>query len=618
MIFVNSRRLGERLAGAINDLAGETSSADSSGKPVEIALAHHGSVAHETRRDIEARLKDGTLPAIVATSSLELGIDMGAVDLVIQVEAPPSVASGIQRVGRAGHHVGGVSRGVVFPKFRGDLLACAATVRAMEDGLVERAVVPALPLDVLAQQIVAIVATEPISVDALHALVTRALPYEDLSRDALHGVLDMLSGLYPSDEFAGLRPRISWDRDTGMLTARTGARTVAIASGGTIADRGLFGVYVEREEGKATRVGELDEEMVFETRIGDVFLLGATAWRVEEIYARSGHRLHRRPARKGARRSGAVIDPGGPRKAVGARIGALARAIAERSESEALKLLRETHHLDERAARELTAYVFEQRDATGEVPSDRTVVIERFRDELGDMRVSILSPFGARVHAAWAMAVLARAAERDARSRSMSSRATMASCFASPTSTRRRATISSSFQRATFPISSGAASNRAHSSPAAFARTRRARCCSHGADRANARRSGRSGRRRPSSSRWRRASKPFPSCSRRSASASATSSICRRSSISWAASRPERSASCRSNGQRRHPFARALLFSYVGAFMYEGDAPIAEKRAQALRVDPARLRELLGDATLRDLVDPGGDLVDRSFAPATR
>src|SRR5205807_5521634 len=272
MIFVNSRRLAERLAGALNELAGS-----------EVALAHHGSVARDKRQEMEDRLKRGALPAIVATSSLELGIDMGAVDLVVQIEAPPSIASGLQRIGRASHQVGGVPRGIVFPKHRGDLLVSAAAAKGMSEGLVEATFYPRNPLDVVAQQVVAICAAGPVEVDNLYNLIRRAAPFADLPRAAFEGVLDMLSGRYPSDEFAELRPRITWDRIAGTLRAREGAARVAVANAGTIPDRGLYGVFLAGEDGKQRRVGELDEEMVFESRVGEVFVLGASSWRIDDI-----------------------------------------------------------------------------------------------------------------------------------------------------------------------------------------------------------------------------------------------------------------------------------------------------------------------------------------------
>ena len=285
MIFVNSRRLAERLASAINELAAEDDP-EGGENAGEIALAHHGSVAKDKRAAIEDRLKRGTLPAIVATSSLELGIDMGAVDLVIQIEAPPTIASGLQRIGRAGHQVGAASRGVIFPKYRGDLLACSAATGRMLTGEVEETYYPRNPLDLLAQQIVAIVAREEISVEELYITVRGAAPYADLPRAAFEGVLDLLAGRYPSDEFAELRRRINWDRIAGTISSRRGTQSLAILNGGTIPDRGLYGVFLVGEGPGGTggsRVGELDEEMVFETHPGDVFLLGASGWRVLEI-----------------------------------------------------------------------------------------------------------------------------------------------------------------------------------------------------------------------------------------------------------------------------------------------------------------------------------------------
>ena len=273
LVFVNSRRLAERMSSRINDLAGE-----------ELVRAHHGSIAREQRLQIEEELKAGRLPALVATSSLELGIDMGAIDLVVQIEAPPSVASGLQRIGRAGHNVGEASTGKIFPNHRSDLLEAAVVVRRMLDGAIEETRIPRNPLDVLAQQIVAACAMDQWTVDRLHALVTRAEPFRDLSRQQLEGVLDMLSGRYPSDEFAELKPRIVWDRAADTIQSRNDARVVAIVSGGTIPDRGLFGVFLAGDEGgKGRRVGELDEEMVYESRVGEVFLLGASSWRIEEI-----------------------------------------------------------------------------------------------------------------------------------------------------------------------------------------------------------------------------------------------------------------------------------------------------------------------------------------------
>ncbi|HEY0709498.1 MAG TPA: DEAD/DEAH box helicase, partial [Polyangia bacterium] len=397
LIFVNSRRIAERLATALNELAEEV-----------IAYAHHGSVAPAQRAQIEDRLKTGDVRALVATSSLELGIDMGAIDLVIQIESPPSIASGLQRIGRAGHQVGAASRGVVFPKYRADLLACAAVARAMREGDIEPVHYPRNPLDVLAQQMVAMVAMEPTTADELYAAVRRAAPFATLSRTVFDGLLDMLAGHQISDDFAELRPRLNWDRTTGKLEARESARRIAVISGGTIPDRGLFGVFLAGgATGRgATRVGELDEEMVFESRVGETFLLGASTWRIEEI---THDRVLVSPA------------PGEPGKMpfwrgesagrtveLGRMIGALTREVLTLPRSAARAALHKRHNLDPRAADNLLMYLRDQVEATEVVPDDRHIVVERTRDELGDWRVCVLSPLGGRVHGPWSMAVTAK------------------------------------------------------------------------------------------------------------------------------------------------------------------------------------------------------------------
>src|SRR5947209_15676388 len=406
IIFVNSRRLAERISGAINELAGET-----------LVRAHHGSVAVAQRKEIEESLKLGQLRGLVATSSLELGIDMGAVDLVVQVEAPPSVASGMQRIGRASHNVGGTSKGIIFPKFRADLLACAAVTRAMYEGQVEAVRYPRNPLDVLAQQLVAMVAMDDWKLEDALALVSRASPYAALTRSAFDGVLDMLSGRYPSDEFAELRPRITWDRISNTLTARESARHVAVVNGGTIADRGLYGVFLAGAKSGA-RVGELDEEMVFESRTGDTIVLGASTWRIEEI---THDRVLVSPA---PGEPGKMPfwhgDTGGRPAEFGAHIGRLTRELLELPRPTAFHILTSEHSLDERSAENLLAYLEEQRAATERVPSDRDILIERCRDELGDWRLCVLTPFGSRVHAPWCMAVTSRLrAERGVEAESM-------------------------------------------------------------------------------------------------------------------------------------------------------------------------------------------------------
>ncbi|HZQ04280.1 MAG TPA: DEAD/DEAH box helicase, partial [Gaiellaceae bacterium] len=392
IVFVNNRRLAERLALRLNELAER-----------EIARAHHGSLAREQRVLVEEELKAGRVPCLVATSSLELGIDMGAVDLVIQVESPKSVARGLQRIGRAGHELGAVSKGRIFPKFRADLLESAVVARAMRGGEIEETQIPRNPLDVLAQQIVAISVDAELAGDDLYQLVTSAYPFATLSRAQFDNVLDMLAGRYPSDEFAELRPRIVWDRTGGTIRAREGARKLAVTNAGTIPDRGLFGVFLVDGGG---RVGELDEEMVYEARAGQTFLLGASTWRIEEI-TRDRVLVSPAPGVPGAVPFWKGEGVGRPYE-LGQKIGAASRELAALPTEQATKRLAEEFALDERAATNLVAFLHEQEDATGAVPSDRTIVVERFRDEIGDWRVCILSPFGARVHAPWAMAISAR------------------------------------------------------------------------------------------------------------------------------------------------------------------------------------------------------------------
>ncbi|MDX6525815.1 MAG: ATP-dependent helicase Lhr and Lhr-like helicase, partial [Gaiellales bacterium] len=389
LIFVNSRRLAERLALRLNELA-----------EAPVARAHHGSLSREARSEIEEALKAGDLPCLVATSSLELGIDMGAIDLVCQVESPGSVARGMQRVGRSGHQVGEPSRGRIFPKFRGDLLECAVVAGRMELGLIEETRVPKNPLDVLSQQLVAACSEGPVAVDDLYALVLRAYPYRDLPRGQFDGVLDLLAGRYPSDEFAELRPRLVWDRVEGTVRARDGAIRIAIANAGTIPDRGLFGVFLVDGSG---RVGELDEEMVYEARERQVFLLGASSWRIEEI-TRDRVLVSPAPGVPGAIPFWKGDQVGRPAE-LGAAVGQLTREIAALSDDAAGQQLIEQHACDPRAATNLVSFIRDQEGATGVVPSDRTIVVERFRDEIGDWRLCILSPFGGRVHAPWALAL---------------------------------------------------------------------------------------------------------------------------------------------------------------------------------------------------------------------
>jgi ATP-dependent Lhr-like helicase len=395
IVFVNNRRLAERLALRLNDLAEE-----------EIARAHHGSLAREQRLEVEELLKRGEIPCLVATSSLELGIDMGAVDLVVQVESPKSVARGLQRIGRAGHELGAVSKGRIFPKFRADLLESAVVARRILDGAIEETKIPRNPLDVLAQQIVAICADEEISVGDLHELVRGAYPFADLSRVQLENVLDMLDGRYPSDEFAELRARVVWDRTAGVVRGRQGARRLAVTNAGTIPDRGLFGVHLVDGGG---RVGELDEEMVYEARAGQTFLLGASTWRMEKI-TRDRVLGSPAPGVPGAVPFWKGEGVGRPYE-LGEAIGAASRELAALSDEKAVERLQTEHTLDERASQNLLTFLREQESATGAVPSDRTVVVERFRDEIGDWRLCVLTPFGGRVHAPWALALGARLRE---------------------------------------------------------------------------------------------------------------------------------------------------------------------------------------------------------------
>lgn len=394
ILFVNSRGLCERLARRLNELAEE-----------DLVRAHHGSVSHAARKEIEEALKAGTLKGIVATSSLELGIDMGAVDLVLQVASPGSTAAGLQRVGRAGHGVGQTSIGRIFPKFRGDLLECAVVARRMVDGAIETLHVPRNPIDVLAQQIVAMVSMRDWTVNELEAVIKRAAPYLELSRDVLVATLDMLAGRYPSTDFAGLRARLDWDRQTDQLTARGGSKMIALVNGGTIPDRGLYAVYVAPD---GPRIGELDEEMVHETRPGETIVLGASTWRVQEI-GRDRVLVVPAPGELGKLPFWHGDGPGRPIE-LGRALGAFLRELRPRlgSTDDAEAWVRAQTPVDERAARNLVAYARDQVEATGALPTDRSITIERFRDELGDWRVCILTPFGDRVHAPWAVALQAR------------------------------------------------------------------------------------------------------------------------------------------------------------------------------------------------------------------
>ncbi len=589
LIFVNSRRLAERLAQRINELAGE-----------ELVRAHHGSVAREQRLEIEEALKAGRLPALVATSSLELGIDMGAIDLVVQVESPPSVAAGLQRIGRAGHRVGEPSTGKIFPKFRGDLLESAVVVERMHAGAIEETRIPRNPLDVLAQQLVAITALDRWSVDDLHALVTRAENFRELSREQLEGVLDMLAGRYPSDEFADLKPRVVWDRATDEVSARNDARVVAITSGGTIPDRGLYGVFLPGDsEGRGgRRVGELDEEMVYESREGETFMLGASTWRIEEI---KPDRVIVTPA------------PGEPGKmpfwhgdAIG-RPAELGRAIGEfvrelDGATDAVARLETRSDLDPLAARNLVAYLTEQRDATGALPTDRTIVVERFRDELGDWRICLLSPFGGRVHAPWAMVIEARLRARGLEVQTIWSDDGIA--IRLPEADEARIDDDLLID----PDEVESLLTDALGGSALFAARFR-----ENAARALLLPRRRPGQRTPLWMQRQKSADLLAVASRygsfpiiletyREVLRDVFDMPALRALLTDIRARRVRVVSVET--ATASPFAASLLFDYVGSFMYDGDAPLAERRAQALALDRERLAELLGADELRELLDP--------------
>jgi ATP-dependent helicase Lhr and Lhr-like helicase len=587
ILFVNNRRAAERLAIRLNELAGE-----------ELARSHHGSLAREERTVVEEMLKAGELPCLVATSSLELGIDMGAVDLVIQVESPKSVARGLQRIGRAGHSVGDVSRGRIFPKFRADLLECAVVARRMREAKIETTVVPRNALDVLAQQIVAIAAAaadeRPVVVDDLFALVTRTHSYAELGRGSFENVLDMLDGRYPSSEFAELRPRIVWDRVAGTIRARPGARQLAVTNAGTIPDRGLFAVTLP--DGR--RVGELDEEMVYEARPGQTFLLGASTWRIEEI-GRDRVIVTPAPGLPGAVPFWKGDTLGRPRE-LGEAIGAFARWAVDQPAS----VLEREYDLDRRAAANLIEFLAEQQRATRVVPSDRAIVVERFRDEIGDWRLCVLSPFGGRVHAAWSLALSARIRDRvglesDAIYSDDGIIVHLPDAEEPPGADLVLLEPDEIEDLVVAELGSSALFG---------ARFR------ENAARALLIPRARPGKRTPL---WQQRLKAqsllevakkygeFPivletyrECLRDVLDVPGLvellTKLHRREITLVEVETPTAS-----------PFASSLLFDYVATYMYEGDTPNAERRAAALSLDRDLLRELLGQEELRDLIDPG-------------
>jgi ATP-dependent Lhr-like helicase len=621
IVFANSRRLAERLTSRLNELSYERATGEAvppgtnaaalmaqagsgGGLPTDfqpVAAAHHGSVSREQRAIVEEALKSGRLPAVVATSSLELGIDMGAVDLVVQVEAPPTVAAGLQRVGRAGHQVGAVSRGVLFPKYRGDLVQCALVAERMKAGAIESLRYLRNPLDVLAQQIVAIVSERPRTVDEVGALVRRSAPFAALPESALHAVLDMLAGRYPSDAFAELRPRLTWDRVTDTLTSRAGAQRLAVTSGGTIPDRGLFGVFLVGSEGTGgRRVGELDEEMVYESRVGDVFLLGSSSWRIEDI-THDRVLVSPAPGQPGKMPFWKGDAPGRPLE-LGRALGAFLREVGSAT-PEAGTARAGAAGLDEWGAANLVAYLAEQKSATGHLPDDRTLLVERFRDELGDWRLVVHSPFGAQVNAPWALVLAARLRERYG--------VDVASMHADDGIVLRLPDTTGEPPDADLAVLDPDDVERevtAEVGSSALFASRFRECAA---------RALLLPRRDP------RKRTPLWQQRQRAAQLLSVASEFSQFPITLEAAREvlqdvydvpglvELMRDVRSRRvrvvdvqtQSASPFAQSLLFGYVGQFLYEGDAPLAERRAQALALDTGLLAELLGRSELRELLD---------------
>ncbi len=601
IVFVNSRSLCERLAQRLNELDDRTRAAaddEETDDRAPLARAHHGSISHERRREIEGALKAGRLRCIVATSSLELGIDMGSVDLVLLVEAPGSTASGLQRVGRSGHAVGERSRGLIFPKFRGDLLECTVTAIQMQRGAIESMRLPENPLDVLAQQIVAMCCGREWTVDGMLALARRARPYRGLTRNLLASVLDMLVGRFPSEEFGDLRPRLSWDHGRDVLTARRGADFLVRMNAGTIPDRGLFTVHLGPE---GPRVGELDEEMVYESRAGDTFLLGASAWRVTEI-TRDRVIVRPAPGEPGRMPFWHGDGPGRPLE-LGRALGAFVRELGQRRGAAALRWLEREAPLDPHAVSNLCAYVEEQRDSTGALPTDRAVTIERFRDEIGDWRVCILTPFGARIHAPWAMALERRIGRRYGFE--------LQTLWTDDGLALRFADTDDLPAAREFLLDPDEVEDlvveQVASSPMFASRFR------ENAARALLLPRNRPGKRTPL---WqqRQRSKNLLSVVRRYPDFPILLETYREclSDLFDLSGLVDLMTEVAEGNVRvddvetpaPSPFARSLVFSYEERFLYDQDAPAAERRAQALTLDRELLRELLGTASLRQLLDP--------------
>ncbi|MFI1176361.1 ATP-dependent helicase [Streptomyces melanogenes] len=649
IVFANSRRLAERLCNRLNEIAYERATAAAleagesavplaeahspaevmaqsgaaKGAPPVLARAHHGSVSKEQRALVEEDLKAGRLPAVVATSSLELGIDMGAVDLVVQVESPPSVASGLQRVGRAGHQVGAVSTGVVFPKYRGDLVQSAVVTERMRSGAIESLRIPSNPLDVLAQQLVAMTALDSWQADDLLALVRRAAPFAALPESAFTAVLDMLAGRYPSDAFAELRPRVVWDRVAGTVTGRPGAQRLAVTSGGTIPDRGLFGVFLAGSDPKkgGGRVGELDEEMVYESRVGDVFTLGTTSWRIEDI-TRDRVLVSPAPGVPGRLPFWKGDQLGRPLE-LGRALGAFLREVGSLSPEDArLRLL--SAGLDAWAADNVVAYLDEQRRACGHVPDDRTILVERFRDELGDWRVVIHSPFGAQVHAPWALALGARLAERygmDAQVMHADDgivlRLPDADLMGLDLLDQDPAHLDSTYDSEQAPVGAADAvfdkgeieqivTDQVGGSALFAARFRECAARALLLPRRNP------GKRTPLWQQRQRAAQLLQVASEFGSFPIVLEAV--RECLQDVFDVPGLTELMGDLEARRvrlvevttpepSPFARSLLFGYVAQFLYEGDSPLAERRAAALSLDSRLLAELLGQAELRELLD---------------
>jgi ATP-dependent Lhr-like helicase len=627
IVFANSRRLAERLTSRLNEIHAERSGIElpggrnpqvGGGSPAQLmasgqafgaepllARAHHGSVSKEQRAQVEDDLKSGRLRAVVATSSLELGIDMGAVDLVIQVEAPPSVASGLQRIGRAGHQVGEISQGVLFPKHRTDLISCAVTVRRMLSGEIETMRVPTNPLDVLAQHTVAACALEPLDADHWFDAVRCSAPFATLPRSAFEATLDLLSGKYPSTEFAELRPRLVYDRDAGTLTARPGAQRLAVTSGGAIPDRGMFTVYLATDSEKPSRVGELDEEMVYESRPGDVISLGATSWRITEI---THDRVLVIPAPGQPARLPFWKGDGVGRPAeLGAAVGAFTGELARLGRDEFAERCRATG-FDEFASDNLWQLIDDQRQATGTVPSDTTFVVERFRDELGDWRVILHSPYGLRVHGPLALAVSRRLRERygiDEKPTASDDGIILRLPDALPDS----GTPPPGADLFVFDADEIEPIVTAEVGGSALFASRFREC----AARALLLPRRHPGKRSPLWHQRQRAAQLLDVARKYPDFPIVLEAV--RECLQDVYDVPALTELMHRVAQRRlrlvevetatpSPFAASLLFGYVGAFMYEGDSPLAERRAAALSLDSVLLAELLGRVELRELLDP--------------